>query len=411
MENAQTSQSESNSMPLWIAAIVTAIAGAATSVYSVIHHMEVRSTGATNAACNINATVNCDAVALSKYAELFNIPLGVYGLGYFTAMAILAATVAFNLKTKAQNWPTWLLLSASGIVASLVLGIISLVSLNLVCIVCIVIYAITIVQAVTAYLIYKKSSKEKSGNKTLFDSKNVFSGLSNAGLVLGLVVGGFVFLKPKSELPLHLQDTPGKHDGMATVQPNIPSVEIPLNRTPYSGFGEDYRLGSDEAKVVITEFADYQCPACASAKTLLDELHKKMGNQILIVFKNYPLSNQCNSSVQSDMHSHSCNIARLARCAGKKGRFWEFHRKAFDEQRSASLEQAKVWGKTVGLSDQEMDTCLTSKDILAKIQDDVALGNKIGVDSTPTIFINGRRFVGGRSVDSLENAVRQELQK
>ena len=68
-----------------IIAILLAVIGLGTSVYSTMHHIEVKASGQTDAACNINDTFSCDAVALSKYSELFGIPLGVFGFGYFLA--------------------------------------------------------------------------------------------------------------------------------------------------------------------------------------------------------------------------------------------------------------------------------------------------------------------------------------
>ena len=78
---------------------------------------------------------------------------------------------------------------------------------------------------------------------------------------------------------------------------------------------------------------------------------------------------------------------------------------AFDEQRNASLEQAKAWGKKVGMTDAQMDVCLSSPDILAKIRDDIDLGSKSGVDGTPAIYINGRKYVGSRDASAMKSMI------
>jgi protein-disulfide isomerase len=69
----------------------------------------------------------------------------------------------------------------------------------------------------------------------------------------------------------------------------------------------------------------------------------------------------------------------------------------------------KKWGAEVGLSDEQMTTCLNSKDMKDKLAEDVALGNKLGVDSTPTLFINGRKLLGGRSINDLKSEIDQLL--
>ncbi|MCX6125633.1 MAG: thioredoxin domain-containing protein [Proteobacteria bacterium] len=369
---------------LWIAAAFVAVVGLGLSIYSVVHHLELRANGHTDAICNVNSQINCDAL----------------GAGYFLAMIFLAVTTAQGHKTRREHEPAWFLLVAAGVLVSIGLGIISLGVIGKVCLICIGTYVCTLVQGGLAYALYR------DGDKRQFEVKLMGNGLTTAAVALALAVVGFNFAKPSAELPVELQDVAGKHDAAAKSTLLLPIVkEIPINRTAYSGTGEDYRLGSDEAKVTVVEFADYQCPACADAKKTIDELHQAMGDKILIVFKNYPLSNKCNANVQSDMHPFSCDIARLARCAGQYGKFWEYHRKAFDEQKSASLEKAKEWGKSVGLTEAQMQACLSSADILTKLQDDVNIGNTSGLDGTPTIFINGRKYLGGRTVSELRSAI------
>lgn len=398
----------SNNRQLWLSAILTAVVGLLLSAYSLNHHLEVKASGHTSAACNVNATVNCDKVASSQYAEVAGIPLGVFGIGYFLAMAILAFTVMSNHKTRPEHEPTWFALAAVGVLTSVILGGISIGVIQAVCLVCFGIYIAAIVQFVIAAVLWNKSE-----SRPVVDIKAITNGGTTAAVIVAVVVVAFNFLKPAAQLPPELQDTAGKHDSLLKGQNNgknqlslLPTVnDIPVNRTAYSGVGEDYRLGNDDAKVVVVEFADYQCPACRDAKDTMDKLHGVYGNKILIVFKNYPLSNKCNSSVQSNMHPHSCDIATLARCAGQYGKFWDFHRMAFDNQSSASLDAAKGWGRQVGMSDPQMETCLGSADIQAKIRDDVGLANKAGLDGTPTLFINGRKFVGDRSVEGLRAVI------
>ena len=286
-------------------------------------------------------------------------------------------------------------------VASIAFGAISLGILKAVCLVCIATYVTTIVQAVIAFIL------SRDGDKRNFDTKSVGNGLTSAAVAMAVVVVAFNFIRPSAELPKDLQDTPGKNDSQAAAPSTfLPKHnDIPINRTQYSGAGEDYRLGSDDAKVVVVEFADYQCPACGAARKVFEDLHKEMGDKVLFVFKNFPLSNKCNGSMQSDMHPFSCNIARLARCAGQYGKFWEYHTIAFENQSSASEQAAKEWGKKVGMTDAQMDACLGSADILAKIRDDADLGTRVGVDGTPSVYINGRKFNGDRTTASIRAAI------
>lgn len=390
------------SQSLWWAAVLVALIGFALSLYSVVHHLELRANGHTDAFCNISATVNCDAVASSKYSEVFGIPVGVYGAGYFLGMMFLAATTALGHKSRREHEGTWFLMAGAGVVSSIVFASISLGVLKAVCIVCIATYVTTLIQAILAFMLYR------DGDTRSFETKAIGNGLTSAAVALAIAVVAFNFIRPSAELPKELQDVAGKHDAQtpsASLSLMSKVNEIPINRTQYSGAGEDFRLGNDDAKIVVVEFADYQCPACAGARKTFEDLHRELGDRILFVFKNFPLSNKCNPTMTSDMHPYSCDISRLARCSGQYGKFWDYHKLAFEEQSRASLDVAKEWGRKVGLTDAQMTTCLASPDILAKLRDDADLGQRIGVDGTPSVFINGRKYNGDRTVAAIRAAI------
>src|SRR5690606_27345113 len=114
--------------------------------------------------------------------------------------------------------------------------------------------------------------------------------------------------------------------------------------------------------------------------------------------KNFPLNNQCNPAMGGGGgHPNSCNIATMARCAGQYGKFWQYHDLAFAGQRSITSQSHIGWAKEVGLTDDQIQTCLKSKDIREKIADDGRLGNEVDVEGTPTVYINGRKYHGRRS--------------
>lgn len=387
----------SQSKPAWIfIAMLVAALGVVASIYSINHHIEVHATGQTDAACNINAQFSCDEVALSKYSEVAGIPLGVYGLGYFAAMLLLLGMGAFGGKAAKEHLQAYAVMVGIGVLVSIVLAGISVAMLGNYCVTCIGVYTLTIAQAILLFV-------GKKDIPTDFTAKNVFSGGTTAAIAVAAVAFGYSFLKP------------GKPSvGEAANSKPVPAVsdkveEIPLSKSAYSGLGEDYRKGGDNATVVIHEFADFQCPACQRVSTVMDELHKEYGDKILIVFRNYPLDNSCNSSIRSKMHEHACNAAVMARCAGQYGKFWEYHNLAFGKQSEMNAVNVKLWGTQLGLTDDQIAACMESKDLLEKVKDDIALGNKLDVDSTPTVFINGRKVLGGRGLSELRQQIDQLL--
>jgi protein-disulfide isomerase/uncharacterized membrane protein len=381
-----------------IVAILLALLGMALSAYLMMHHLQVKAEGGTNAACNINATFSCDEVAKSKYSEVLGIPLGVFGLGYFLAMAVLAVVSLLNPAQRREHMQTYAVMAAVGVATSLGLAGISAFGLGTFCIVCIGVYAVNLVQA-GVLIGFRRNIP--SG----FAMGNLFNGGMTAVIAVAVVVVGFNFLAPKvpAKSP---EDTQASDNPALNAEPLAVAVQnIPVDKSPYSGLGEDFRSGSDSAKVVIVEFADFECPACRRMSEVMRMLKKEYGQKILVVFKNYPLDQACNPSITHAMHKSSCTLATLARCAGQFGKFWDFHDLAFDNQTEASPEKAKEWAKTVGLSDDQINACNQDKSIVEKMRDDMKIANSVGLTGTPTVFINGRKYVGDKGIVEMRQLI------
>ncbi len=233
----------------WIVfGIILATIGLALSAYSVFHHLAAKATGTTDFACNINSTLSCDAVANSAYSELAGIPLGVFGFGYFAAAIVL---LALGLSRAKEHLQAYVMLTLIGVITSLGLGTLSATTIGAACVTCIGVYVITLLQLIHVYV-----------GRTLvprpWDWKGVLSGGTSAAIAVALVVALFNFAKPHTP-KLANGGKPVKAPELA-----LTAVDIPLSKSAYAGLGEDYRKGSDTARVVVQEFADYQCPACGA---------------------------------------------------------------------------------------------------------------------------------------------------
>lgn len=373
--------------------LALALLGVAVSIYSTMHHLEVKASGQTDAACNINAQFNCDSVALSKYSEIGGVPLGVIGLGYFVALLVVLGAAISGSKAAKANVHAYVTLVLIGVVVSVVLGGISIGMLGTYCLACMGIYAVCLMQLGLVAAVRKSIPAG-------FDIKAVTSqGGVNAAIAVAAVIAIFNFTRP----------APKTHNA-ATPKSDIPTLaaqaeDIPLAKSAYSGLGEDYRKGSDNAAVVIHEFADFQCPACQRITATLESIHREYGDRVLIVFRNYPLDNSCNGSVKARIHEHACNAAVMARCAGQYGKFWQYADTMFANQQEINEPKLKDWARALGLTTEQIEACWGNQDMLAKIKDDIALGNKLGVDSTPTLFVNGRKVLGGRGIAELKTEI------
>ena len=389
--------------------LILSIGGIATSLYSTWHHLQYKSKGATSAICNLNQHWSCDQIAASKYSEFLNIPLGVWGLGFFIALFAISVLLIpkKTLTTKRNTHISALVfLSFIGIITSICLGIISLFVINSYCITCTIIYLLSLLLTINA-IIYLIKTKFKL---ILFPIKSDYApwhGLVTSMVFVIITIAAFSGLSsPKVDVESFV-DHPDQNNARRTQQfieglLSKKTYDIPINRSPYSGLGQDYFKGKADSLITIVEFADFQCPACAQAAKIPHVLLEKYPNQVNWVFKNYPLDKSCNNNVTFEgFHQHACNIAVLARCAGIYNKFWSYHDLVFANYMKISDELAKSYAMDIGISQQQITQCLSSNDLLDKIKDDIALGNKLGVSGTPTIYVNGRKYLEGLSLKKL----------
>src|SRR5262249_54614140 len=151
--------------------------------------------------------------------------------------------------------------------------------------------------------------------------------------------------------------------------------------------------GNADAPVTIVEFSDFECPACGHAFGDLRELIRSRPD-VKLIFRHFPLDSRCNPGMQQQLHPDACPAAAAAECAGRLGRFWEYHDMLFEHQRPPARDSLFRSARAVALDTPASRACLDDPATMDGIAADVAAGTRLGVESTPTIFINGRRVQG-----------------
>lgn len=376
------------------------VVGLLLSIYTVVHHYSVKILGDNSFACNINQTFSCDTVALSAYSEIFSVPLGVYGVGYFLALWVLLATGLSDRKGHEDHLLAYTYTIIGGTLVSLVLAAISHFQLAVYCVSCLAVNTVCLLQLV-ALIVQRRKFPFR------IDVMSLGRGSMTTLLVVVAVVALHnLVIRPRIGVSPVVEQGTGE---LATLGDTV--HQLPINKSAYSGLGEDYRHGNDQAVVQVVEFVDFQCPSCKQMANVIDQLKKEYAGQVLFVFKNYPLDRSCNSKVnRGGGHKFACEIAIMARCAGQFGKFWSFHDLAFANQKQASEEAVVDWAKQSGLTDEQIVACRASEGLLDKIRDDISLAERVGVSGTPTLFINGRKYRGGLDVDQLRTELDRLLQ-
>lgn len=158
----------------------------------------------------------------------------------------------------------------------------------------------------------------------------------------------------------------------------------------------DHIRGNVDAPVTIVEYGDFQCPYCASAAPVLDELQERFGDDLRYVWRHLPLS---------DVHPDAQLAAEASEAAARQGRFWEMHDRMIgdnDDLRPATLFRHAA---ALGLDYQQFEDDLARRRHRERIAEDVASADMSGVSGTPTFFVNGRRHQGVYDVDTLTGEV------
>lgn len=164
-------------------------------------------------------------------------------------------------------------------------------------------------------------------------------------------------------------------------------------QTPDAGTGvalppdNPHARGGTSAKVTLDEYGDYQCPPCGALYPELKILEKDYGDRVRFVFHQYPLS----------IHKHAEQAAHAAEAAALQNHFWEMHDMLYQNQLSWSVADDVrpiflQYARTLGLDVNRFERDMDSPDVAERVKTDMARGQSMGVQGTPTVFINGRQL-------------------
>jgi len=366
-----------------------------------VHH-KVTSGGYTSF-CNLNETINCDAVVTSPYATLLHLPVSVWAMGFYAilfwlALRTLRADKGESERARADAF-AW---AVAGTLFSAYLATISLTVLKTLCLLCAGLYTVSVLALAAAWV---QASPLREAAARLFarwEAARDRPGLSTAvvGAVVA-VIGLSSWLGAQTRLTREqvFRSNPQFYDWY-TSQPVI--------QDPIPG---GHSRGPENAPIQLVEFSDYECPHCAQAYVVLKDLLSRYKDQIHFTSHHFPLSNVCNDQMTQTGHEHACRAAVAAECAADAGKFEPFSTLLFANQGSLDDKSIAGYAKQVGIDAGEFEKCLASPKPTERITEDVKAAVKAGVRSTPTFFINGRRIEGNMPFESWLMAFAVELDR
>lgn len=158
--------------------------------------------------------------------------------------------------------------------------------------------------------------------------------------------------------------------------------------------------GPADAPVTIVEFSDFQCSFCLRANATVAQVLEKYQGKVRLVFKHYPLV---------ELHPAAPSGHRAALAAQEQGKFWEMHDRLFANQRAMSQQDLLGHAGALGLDMTKFMSDLNAPRLQGILDRDLAEGRKVGVEGTPTFFINGTAVVGSQPLEAFVRVIDKAL--
>lgn len=388
-------------------ALLSALAGLLASGTAAYVHYQLLSDPGYLSFCDVSATVNCTEVYSSRYGSLGGVSVAVFGAIWFAFATLLAGAGLTAPPSVRENVPGYLFAGSTlALAVVLYLGYASFVILKLVCILCVITYAgvvtLFLVSGATATApMWSLPRRAAHDLKALATSPLAFA-------LTALVAGTSAFtlaVFPREVGPAVPSDA-------ATAAAIDKARASEFERWYTAQPRREITVASDGAKVLVVKFNDYQCPACGGAyqeyKSVFAKYESSQPGAVRRVVMDFPLEAECNSSVATSLHAASCEAAvavRLARARNLAGALEEW---LFANQSRMTRGLVRKWAQEIG---QVPDFDARYASTLEAVKADIAYSQQLGVNSTPTFFINGVKVEGALPVAYFDQAIAYELQR
>ncbi len=348
--------------------------------------------------CTVNQTIDCAPVLSSEYAYLFGVPVAYFALAAYAAMAALALGVLRIVSVaRRRQLASLLLLGAVGsVIFSAYLGYIAFEVIGHICPLCTTLYAINLLLlAATAWLTSAAQGSTRDQQTWQGRVRLIAGGVVGT---LGLLIAGVLWKGLSTPTVLSPDEVCQRDPQFCAQYKSLPVVPLDVPG--------GHIKGRPDAPVTIVEFSDFECSHCKLAYEGLKEALPVYGDQVQVRFHHYPLDGTCNPSMPpGGGHKYACLAAMAAECADAQGKFWQYHDTLFDHQPAFTREDLLRYANDLGLDRERFIACLDSDAPREAIRQDVASGTKLGIDSTPTLYINGRTVRGALRGDTFGYAI------
>ena len=356
--------------------------------------------------CAITNLIDCDRVSASAFSSIAGIPISVFSFALHLLFSAIFVSGLFvkSMEARGAFEGIALVLSFAAALVSVALALISFVIIKALCIYCAVLQIVN----VAIFIILLTQVRGKIGKSIRAIAAIPFlRSRYVVGIVitvLGVCLGGFILANSMEKIGHRSASL-----GSAVLFETYFSKEV------YTFDSEDSpKLGSNRMGVRIVVFSDYNCSYCRSLDKKMRSLVQEFDGNIELVYKFFPLDGQCNPFFPRDVDTTSCEAAAAAYSAYTQGKFWEYSSTLFENFGNYSQSRLLEYAEEVGISDMNsFRQHLNDPEVMRRLGKDAVQGLAVGVNSTPTIFINGRKLETQKFLpgDSRYGIVRATIKK
>lgn len=389
------------------------------SVLSLNVHYQLLSDSSYTSFCNVNETVSCEALYLSEYGSVRGVPVAAGGVIWSTLVLLLAGWgMRLPKSDPAKQVGEYVfLLSVVGLAVVLYYGYTAYFVMQKVCLLCTATY-------VGVFGVFFVSAGATSmpfasiPGRLLRDVRSLLSTPAALALTLLWLAGSaslVAFFPREKATEAETSAAPSAPASGEPAQAAAAGQGKVLSAAQRADFERWYAaqpvtpvvMASDGAKVVIMKFNDYQCPPCRQTylnyKKVLQKFTVSHPGQVKFVTRDFPLEPECNTG---GPHKAGCEAAAAVRMAREKGRAEALEDWLFDNQPAMNPDLVRQGVRQVaGVTDFDARYAA----VLEQVKGDIRYAQSLGVNRTPTFFINGRKIEGGLDPEFFEAAIAYEL--
>jgi protein-disulfide isomerase len=241
-------------------------------------------------------------------------------------------------------------------------------------------------------------STSASEDTVTFKRTHFYSVLVVFAFLVGIFTGYVMWGRSSFQAQIVTDNQPAAQAPIAQISVATQPVQFTRYDIPADGFPG---IGPEDAPIVIVEFSDFQCPFC---KRFQDETAKQLlaayPGKIRFVYRHLPLTS---------IHPEAFPSAEASMCANEQNSFWEYHDNIFENQDRLGRDLYMQIASDLKLDTAAFENCLNAGNYRDWVQQDSDFALNLGIQSTPTFFINGLALVGAQPLSAFTQLIDKEL--